>query len=498
MNKRNLLIGLVTGALLLTGCGDADELITNKQKNVTINATSEATDETVSTNNNTYETVGEVISIHDGSVSILTGDIMEDFKVSNVNINEIYLGQIVSVTKETDTDYSLMPYIIDDFSVRHTNMGNIIDRVDGEVLRIEEGNLIIQLKDGSELSASTGDENLIAYIADALNHSDNLTLEFDIVTFSKDSSYVLATYNQESKLSLIIDQLNRLDSGELEILASDNAGGQFVVGTKNPIKNFNLTDLTVGQSIDVYAEMIMESFPAQVKALRIDLLEDTPTGVTSLEYDVIGEVIEITGNEVHILSGDIVEIFDIDKEQLKTVYLGQTVKLFSKEGLLILEPYIIEDFSIRHTNMGQTINEFNGTVISIESKDNENFITIESDDQEMVVNYYGDILPQIDTFYEFESISFVPGEMMLSNFYNPESIITVTVTALDRADNGELMLLGTDKDGGEYHIGTSSPTVNFNLSELSVGDVLNVYADAVMESFPMQVQTTKIIKVTER
>ena len=498
MNKRNLLIGLVTGALLLTGCGNASETINNEQKNVTINTTSEATDETVSTNNKAYETVGEVISIQDGNVTILTGDIMEDYKVSNVNLNEIYLGQTVSVTKETETDYSLMPFIIEDFSVRHTNMGNRIDRVHGEVLRIEEGNLVIQLKDGSELFASTGDENLIAYIADALNHSDKLTLEFDIVTFSEDSSYVLAAFNHNTKLSLIIDQLNRLNNGELEILASDNTGGQFVIGTNTPVKNFNLTDLAVGQSIDVYAEVIMESFPAQVEALRIDLLDEIPTGVTSLDYDVIGEIIEITGNEVHILSGDIAEIFNVDKEQLQTVYLGQTVKLYSQDDLLIIEPYIIEDFTIRHTNMGQTINEFKGTVISIDSIDNENLITINSDDQEMVVNYNGEILPQIDTFYEFESISFVPGEMMLSNFYNPESIITITVTTLNRADNGELMFLGTDKDGGEYHIGTSSSTVNFNLSELTVGDVLNVYADAVMESFPMQVQTTKIMKITER
>lgn len=497
MNKRTLIISLITGALLLTGCGNASETITNEQKNVTINTTSETIDDTVSTPNRASETVGEVKSIRDGIVSILTGDIIEDFKVSNDNLNDVYLGQIVSVTKETETDYSLMPFIIEDFSVRHTNMGNIIDRINGDVLRIEEGNLVISLNDGSELLASTGDENLIAYIADALNHSDKLTLEFDIVTFSEDSSYVLAAFNDNTKLSLVIDQLNRLNNGELEILASDNTGGQFVIGTSTPIKNFNLTDLAVGQSIDVYADVIMESFPAQVEALRIDLLDEIPTGVTSLDYDVIGEVIEITGNAVHILSGDIAEIYNVDKEQLQTVYLGQTVKLYSQDGVLIIEPYIIEDFSIRHTNMGQTINEISGTVISIDSKDNENFITINSEDQEMVVNYYGDILPQIDTFYEFESISFVPGEMMLSNFYNPESIITITVTALNRSDNGELMFLGTDKDGGEYHIGTSSSTVNFNLSELSVGDVLDVYADAVMESFPMQVQTTKILKVTE-
>jgi len=498
MNKRNILIGLVTGALLLTGCGNASETINNEQKNVTINTTSDETDETVSTTNTDYETVGEVIEFKDGNVTILTGDIMEDFKVSDSNLNEIYLGQIVSVTKETETDYSLMPFIIDDFSVRHTNMGNTIDRVTGDVLRIEEGNIIIQLKDDSELVASTGDENLIAYIADALNRSDNLTLEFDIVTFSEESSYVLAAYNHQTKLSLIIDQLNRLENGELEILASHNDGGQFVIGTNHPVKNFNLTDLTVGQSIDVFAEVIMESFPAQVRASRIDLLSDVPTGVTSLDYDVIGDIIQINGNEVHILSGDLAEIFNVDKEMLQTVYLGQKVKLFSKDGTLVIEPYIIEDFSIRHTSMGQTINEFNGTVTSIDSKDNENLITINSDDQEMIVNYYGDNLPKIGTFYEFESVSFVPGEQILSNFYNPESIITVTVTDLNRADNGELMFLGTDEDGGQYHIGTSSSTVNFNLSELSVGDVLNVYADAVMESYPMQVQTTKIIKVTAR
>ncbi len=267
---------------------------------------------------------------------------------------------------------------------------------------------------------------------------------------------------------------------------------QYIIATYYPTKNFNLTDLAVGQTIEVYSTIMTLSIPAQVKATRIDLISAAATGTTSLEYDVVGEVVYVKDNEVHILQGDMIEIFNVDSDLLKSVFLGQTVKLFDNAGVINIEPFIIEDFSIQHNSMGMMITESIGLVINVETTEDSSLITVMSEDTEVTYKFYGDNPPMLQTTYEFYTMSFTPDETSIVDYYNPESIIEITVTSINRAENGELMFSGTDKDAGEYNIGTSSPMKNFNLSELKEGDVLEVYADAIMESWPMQVSTRKI------
>lgn len=101
----------------------------------------------------------------------------------------------------------------------------------------------------------------------------------------------------------------------------------------------------------------------------------------------------------------------------------------------ILENYLIEDFSIKHTNMGDLLTEVKGII----SKMTDNEISIETEE-------------------------------------------------------GIMILSLTDENKGEYSVGTSGAILELNLSEIKVGDTLTFYQEGIMESWPMQLNTILITK----
>lgn len=485
MNKRNILIGMVTTALLFSGCGaNQSEIPTETGKNIAITSSVD-TSSNVNTEVTDYETVGEIIEFDGQNVHIITGDIVEIFTIS-ADLENFYLGQTVYVTKETETDYSLMPYEQKDFTIRHTNMGHMIERKSGQVISIKDGKAELDTEEGI----------ITVSISEDMYLEENVNYEFDIIVFENKDYFLENAYNTDWYLTLVIDSLTRNQNGELEIFGIENETGRYIVDTYQAVKNFNLSDLMVGQTINVYTNAIEESDPAQVPAIRIDLVD--ASGESTLAHEVIGEIVEIKGNEVHILSGDMVEIFYVNEDKLKDFFLGETVKLYDDQGDLRIQSYLVEDFSIRHNGMGALITETLGKVTKIRESAEGALLTLEIDGESKDYNFYGDNIPKLEATYEFELVSYSPEEVTIFTYYDPESVIKMTIKGMTRADNGELILETEDLDGGLYNIGTSTPLKNFNLSELKAGDMIHVYANAVMESWPMQVDTNKILRVTER
>ena len=493
MNKKNIAIGLLSASLLFTGCGaNSSEVITDDSKNVAISTRSDVTDlstEDVSINEESVETIGEIIGFGDNSIDILTGDIAEVYSVSNDQHKNFYLGQTVYVTKETDTEYSLMPYIKDDFTIRHTSMGQMILRITGEVIAHEDNNITVMTDEGEKVFELT--EDTIVEIGN--------TYEFDVIFFNENEQLVTKVYSENDKIQAIIDDLTRNDDGELIIHATSSNGTEYIIPTYMADKNFNLSDLSVGMNIDFYAQIITKSIPAQATATRISISSslDIPRGTTSIEGEAIGEVIEIDGNDVHVLSGDIVEIFTIGKEHLESIHLGETVKLFMKNDTINIEPYIIEDFSVRMTGWGMMVTNYVGEIIEVNDDEHNTQLTVNIDGEKVTMNYYGDVIPQVGMTYEIDAYGYDPSQATHAELFDLNTIVKITIEELNRSDNGELMISGIDAEGGKYVIGTSNPYKNFNISELKEGDVIAVYADAIMESWPMQVVTRKILLVTE-
>ncbi|MCH4890007.1 hypothetical protein EZV73_20680 [Acidaminobacter sp. JC074] len=492
MNKKNIAVGLLTASLLFTGCGaNSSEVITDESKNIAISTVTEVTEkpeEVVRVNEENVETIGEIIGFSDNAVDILTGDIAEVFYVSNDQHKDFYLGQTVYVTKETDTEYSLMPYYTEDFSIRHTNMGHMILRMTGEVVSID-GETILVSTDEGEKSLQINEDIFVEV---------GKSYEFDVIFFNEDDLMVSGFYSADEKITVTIDGLERNDQGELIISGTSTDGMTYMIPTYAAAKNFNFTDLKVGATIDFYSRVMTMSIPAHVNPSRIDLLveRDLPLGTTAIEGESIGQVVEIDGDDVHVMSGDVIEIFTIGKDKLSNIHLGEAVKLFMKYDALNIEAYLLEDFSRPLTGWGAEISNATGKVVK-HNKD-ENTLVVSIKGIKKTFSYYGDMMPQDDMTYDMDIYTMSKSIDPVVELYDPNSIINITIDTLNRADNGELMISGKDADGGEYVFGTSRPNKNFNLSQLKQGDVLAVYVDAIMESWPMQIDTRKIILVSER
>lgn len=77
---------------------------------------------------------------------------------------------------------------------------------------------------------------------------------------------------------------------------------------------------------------------------------------------------------------------------------------------------------------------------------------------------------------------------------NEDTKLILTVTEINRNEDGHMILNLTDADQGEYSVGTSGAILELNLSEISVGDKIVFYHEGIMESWPMQLDTILITK----
>lgn len=221
----------------------------------------------------------------------------------------------------------------------------------------------------------------------------------------------------------------------------------------------------------------------------------TEKNVDMPEFDIIGEVIEIDGSDVHILFGDIVEIFKVQNPD--DVYLGQTVKVNGEAGDRSLEPYLIKSFEFKHTNMGDIIKTATGTVESVK----EGSIKIRTESEVVKLQYYGSAVNvQKGDSVDVEYVQFGTKleDMTVIHVFPLESAMTLTVDSMERAEDGLLIIKGTDEEGLESYVDVRpGSNDNFNLSELKVGDEIEVIPEVVMESYPMQVVPLRIRVISE-
>lgn len=209
------------------------------------------------------------------------------------------------------------------------------------------------------------------------------------------------------------------------------------------------------------------------------------------EVITAGFIMQFDGEYIHIISGDLVKVFEYDKNQANDFYLNQNVRLIKGEKTNSLEPLIVEDFSTRHTNMGQIIESLTGTV----SKVTNEFLIIFSEGEETTIKTYEpqDIVE--GTSVTIMYMNFEEDEKSMVSLLNEDSKLILKVKEINRGDKGEMLMLMTDQDDGEYNISTSGCILELNISEIVAGDKLTVYyQNGIMESWPMQLNTVLIKK----
>ncbi|MCK8060338.1 MULTISPECIES: hypothetical protein [unclassified Fusibacter] len=209
-------------------------------------------------------------------------------------------------------------------------------------------------------------------------------------------------------------------------------------------------------------------------------------------FDIVGEVIQIDEGEIHVLTGDIAAVYKADQADIDKLYLGETVILVEKEnGGYSAVPYLIEDFSRRFTSMGLAIESTQGVLVSVIEVDGHQTVEIQVKEEVISSDYFGETKLEVGKAYDIDLIR--RGENVnIAELYDVSAYIKIEILAINKGDEGQMVLYGKSTDDGEYYVPTFEAVKNFNLSELMVGDEVEFYPVVIMESFPMQVVTNRI------
>jgi hypothetical protein len=209
-----------------------------------------------------YETIGEIIEFGNGVVHVLMGDIAGIYEIDNEMLDSFYIGETVGVQKTGDDKYTIESYIIDDFSTKYTNMGQMITTVEGTVKSVGEKNITI----------STDKKDLIFDLYKDMFFEPGKEVIVDYFKFDpeSDKNILITIYDDSSKLKLAVNSIKRSDDGVMVLEARNGEALDYLVYiSSKTVVNFNFSELSENDKITVYPEVIMESDPLQVESLMI-------------------------------------------------------------------------------------------------------------------------------------------------------------------------------------------------------------------------------------
>lgn len=208
-----------------------------------------------------YETAGEIMEFTEEGVSILTGDIMEDFAIDAEQAKTFYLGETVGVKKMEDGTYTLERIKVDP-EARYTTEGLMIMTVSGTVKSVDGSKFVVTSEEG-DLSFDNGD-------AVELEKDAKIIVDYFELDPSAEEKVLYAYYDEASKMSLTVKEISRTQDGQMMLSAEDENGGRFEVSVAaDTVVNFDRTELKPEDKITVYPSVIMESDPAQVEVKMI-------------------------------------------------------------------------------------------------------------------------------------------------------------------------------------------------------------------------------------
>lgn len=203
----------------------------------------------------------------------------------------------------------------------------------------------------------------------------------------------------------------------------------------------------------------------------------------------VGEIMQFNDNFVHIITGDLVEVYEYNSENMEEFFLGQTVELIKGEENNYLKVYAKDDYSISYTNMGHILTQVSGILKTI----GEDYIKVESEGENIEISSQLPVKYEIGSQVTVYTVNFdlKPSLIMI---ISEESKLKLKVDELSRGEDGNFNLLLKDDDNGEYSMNLSYVLCEFDISTIVVGDVLTVYHQGIMESWPMQLDTVLVRK----
>lgn len=214
-------------------------------------------------------------------------------------------------------------------------------------------------------------------------------------------------------------------------------------------------------------------------------------GIAIGEVITAGEIMEFKENYVAIITGDIVESYEFDKKQINDFYIGQNVEIIKAEKSNQLKALLIENFENRYTSMGDLLEQFSGTLTNI----TEENIKIKSEDKEIEISLYSPIDYKIGNHVSVYYFSYSADEKAsLFDIYNEDTKLELVVNNITRTEKGHMQLEMKDSKNETYVVDASNCYLELNLSEIKIGDTLEIYHKGTSEKSPTKVKATLIKK----
>lgn len=268
------------------------------------------------------------------------------------------------------------------------------------------------------------------------------------------------------------------------VLALSLIGCNAATASNPASEDENTSAVTIKNNDDVKDDSSSEDYEETPDGFYVSPTDDIPIGGVI----TLGEIIEFHDEYVHIMSGDLIEVFKYDGNQSE-FYLRQEVELIKEKESNVLRAYQREDYITSTTNMGGVIENVTGKII----ERTDEYIVIKTENGKKKISTYEPIgikVNEIATVY-FMDFGQGPSEIMT---LNEESKLLLKIDNIRRGEDGAMLLALKDDQSGEYTMNASSIMAELDLGSLAVGDILTVYHEGIMESWPMQLDTVLIRK----
>lgn len=210
----------------------------------------------------------------------------------------------------------------------------------------------------------------------------------------------------------------------------------------------------------------------------------------SSKYSSQGKIIKIDKNGLHVQVGDKVDVYNVDPERTKGLYIGEYVGINKLDGdkfdVVLDESY---DYNVRITSEGRPITRITGTLKDV----NNDTITVNTDKGELKLSKTKgfDLESGDQLMADYVELA---GRNQMLVFYDEASKLNVTVKEISRDTNGTMRIYALSDSNVEYDImiGADSFT-NFIHSSLKTDDKIVVYPNGISGDVPSLVDAKLVL-----
>ena len=208
------------------------------------------------------------------------------------------------------------------------------------------------------------------------------------------------------------------------------------------------------------------------------------------KFTAQGKVIKIDNKGVHVQNQDKVDVYNVDPERTRNIYIGEYVGINKLEG----DKFDIvrdenHDYNARETTEGKVINRITGTVKEV-AKDN---LTVTTENGELKLSKARDFDLEAGEQFMADYVELAGGNQMLA-FYDEASKINVSVKEVSRDTNGMMRIYALSDSNVEYDIMVGADTItNFMHSSLEPNDRIMVYPNDISGDVPALVDAKLIL-----